>query len=186
MTATEPSLFALTGDALRLQAKIDRAAELLFSDDPIEAEEARSTLENLIASEADNLKAVEAKADAWCWVIDRIRARAAAQAAHAQRLKDLAAEAEQRADVLQDHLVEALGKVKPDATKWDLPSHKLTSRKSTAVELDPDLDPADLPEDYCRVKTTYSADKTAIKTALAAGATIEGAQLVERRNWTIR
>jgi chromosome segregation ATPase len=206
MVTTDSSLFALTGDALRLQAKIDQTAELLFSDDLAEAEEARATLENLIASEADNLQAVEAKADAWCWVIDGIRARAAAQAAHAQRLKDLATEAKQRADVLQDRLVDALGKIKPDKTKWDLPSHKLTSRRSTAVELDPDLDPMDLREDLRRVK--YEANKAAIKETIVAAiakatkglsgdeaaataatvatTAIKGAQLIERRNWTIK
>lgn len=179
------SLFALTGEALRLQSRINNVAELLFSDDPAEAAKATAELEGLIAVEADNRKAVEAKADAWCWAIDHLRARAAAQAEHAQRLKDLAAEAEQRADLLQDRLVAVLGRVDPEATSWVLPGHKLTSRKSTAVELDPDLQPADLPEEYRRTRTTYSADKAALKTALASGLEVEGATLVERRNWTI-
>ena len=48
------------------------------------------------------------------------------------------------------------------------------------------MQPADLPEQFQRVKTTYSADKTALKAALAAGQEIDGAQLVERRSWTIR
>jgi hypothetical protein len=180
------SLFALTGEALRLQNRINNVAELLFSDDPAEAAKATAELENLIAVEAGNRKAVEAKADAWCWAIDALRAQAAAQAKHAQRLKDLATEAGQRADLLQDRLVAALGKVDPEATSWKLPEHKLTSRKSTAVELDSNLQPADLPEEYRRTCTTYSADKTALKTALDSGLKIEGATLVERRNWTIR
>jgi hypothetical protein len=183
MTAT---LFALTGEALKLQSRINNAAELLFSDDPAEVAEATAQLEALINAEADNRKAVETKADAWCWAIDHIRAQAANRAEHARRLAELAKAAEHQAEVLQDRLIGALQKVDPDETTWTLPEHKITSRRSTSVELDPDLQPADLPEEYQRVKTTYSADKTAIAAALKAGTTIDGAQLIERRSWTIR
>ena len=182
MTAT---LFALTGEALQLQGRINEAAELLFSDDPAEVAQATATLEALISAETDNRKAVEAKADAWCWVIDQLRAQAAARAAHAQRLKDLAAAAEQQAEVLQDRLVTALERVDPEATRWELPEHKLTSRRTTSVELDPELLPVDLPEQFQRVKTTYSADKAALAAALKQGQQIEGAALVERRSWKI-
>lgn len=181
-----PSLFDLTGEALALQRQINESAELLFSDDPAEVATATAALEALISAESDNRRQVEAKADAWCWVIGQLRAQAAARAAHAQRLKDLAAAAEQQADVLQDRLVGVLQKVDPDSTKWELPSHKITSRKTSSVQLDPDLQPVDLPEQFQRVKTTYSADKTALAAALKAGEQIEGAALVERRSWTIK
>lgn len=180
------TLFELTGEALTLQRQIDSAAELLFSDDPAEVARATSVLESLISAETDNRKAVESKADAWCWVIDNIRAQAAARAAHAQRLKDLAAAAEQQAEVLQDRLIAALQKVDPDATRWELPEHKLTSRFTSSVQLDPDLNQADLPDDYVREKTTWSADKTALAAALKAGAQIDGAALVYRRSWSIK
>lgn len=183
MTAT---LFALTGEALQFQGRINTAAELLFSEDPAEVAQATAELESLISAEADNRKAVEAKADAWCWAIDHIKAQAAARAAHAQRLKDLATAAEQQAEVLQDRLVAALQKVDPEATTWKLPEHTLVSRRVTSVELDSDLQPADLPEQFVRTRTTYTADKAALKAALAGGATVTGAQLVERRSWTIR
>jgi DNA repair exonuclease SbcCD ATPase subunit len=183
MTTT---LFALTGEALTLQSRINNAAELLFSDDPAEVAEATAELEALINAEADNRKAVEAKADAWCWAIDHIRAQAASRAEHARRLTELAKAAEHQAEVLQDRLIGALQRVAPDETTWALPEHKITSRRSTVVELDPELLPVDLPEQFQRVKTVYSADKTALAAALKAGATIDGAQLVERRSWTIR
>jgi len=201
-----PSLFDLTGEALALQRQINDAAELLFSDDPTESDAARATLEALISAEADNRKAVETKADAWCWVIDHIRAQAAARAAHAQRLKDLATAAEQQADVLQDRLICVLQKVDPDSTKWDLPAHKITSRKTTKVELDPELNPERLPEDLRRVK--YEANKTAIKekiqaainkatkdlsekeaaikAAQIAATAVPGTALVEGRSWSIK
>lgn len=180
------TLFDLTGDALRLQRQIDDAATDLFSDDPAVVAAATATLEGLISSESDNRRQVEAKADAWCWVIDHIRAQAAARAAHAQRLKDLATAAEQQAEVLQDRLIQALQRVDPDSTKWELPEHKLTSRFTSSVQLDPDVQVADLPEQFQRVKTTYSADKTALAAALKAGAQIDGAALVHRRSWSIK
>jgi len=178
------SLFQLTGDALQLQAQINAAAELLFSDDPAEVADATTTLEVLISAESDNRKAVEAKADAWCWAIDHIKAQAAARAAHAQRLKELATAAEQQAEVLQDRLIAALQRVDPDETTWTLPEHKITSRRTTAVEITTEV--ADLPEQFQRVKTTYSADKTAIAAALKQGQQIDGCSLVDRRSWTIR
>jgi chromosome segregation ATPase len=177
------TLFDLTGEALHLQRQINESAELLFSDDPDEAAAATAELEALIAFESGNRRALESKADAWCWVIDHMRAQAGARAAHAQRLKDLAASAEQQADALQERLIQALQKVAPDETRWELPEHKITSRRSQAVELTAEI--IDLPEEFQRTKTTISADKTAIAAALKQGQQIEGAALVERRSWKI-
>jgi soluble lytic murein transglycosylase-like protein len=117
-------------------------------------------------------------------VIDHMRAQADARAAHAQRLKDLASSAQQQADALQERLIAALQKVAPDETRWELPEHKITSRRSQAVELTAEA--MDLPEQFQRVKTTVSADKTALAAALKGGAQIEGCSLVERRSWSIK
>ena len=180
------TLFDLTGEALTLQRRINESAELLFSDDPSEVAQATAELESLISTETDNRKEVEHKADSWCWVIDALRAQAATRAAHAQRLKDLATAAEQQADALQDRLIQALQRVDPDSTKWELPEHRLTSRKVVSVQLDPDLRPADLPMQFVRMNTTCAADKTALAAALKAGTQIEGAALIERRSWSIK
>lgn len=178
------TLFDLTGEALHLQRQINESAELLFSDDPDEAAAATAELEALIAFESGNRRALESKADAWCWVIDHMRAQADARAMHAQRLKDLATSAQQQADALQERLIAALQKVAPDETRWELPEHKITSRRSQAVEVVADA--VDLPVQFRRMKTTYSADKTAIAAALKGGAQIEGVALVERRSWSIK
>jgi chromosome segregation ATPase len=180
VTAT---LFDLTGEALKLQRTINDSAELLFSDDPFEVLDASATLEALISAETDNRRQVEAKADAWCWVIDSLRAQAAARGAHAQRLKDLAVAAEQQANALQERLIEALQKIDPDLTKLDLPEHKITSRRSQAVEVTAEV--AELPIHYVTARTTYSATKTALAAALKGGEQIEGVALVERRSWKI-
>jgi hypothetical protein len=181
MTTT---LYALTGDALRLQQQIDEAAADLFSDDPAVVAAATATLEGLISAEADTKQAILAKADAWCWVIDSLRARSDARKARAIALDGLAADDKQQADALQDRLVAALQKVDPEATKWELPEHKISSRRVTSVDLLAEV--ADLPEEFQRVKTTYSADKTAIAAALKQGQQVDGCQLVERRSWSIK
>lgn len=178
------SLFDLTSYARQLQAQIDTTAEGLFSDDPEEAAAAAKGLEALITAEADNRAALANKADAWCWLISELRATAAARKEHADRLRELADEAECRAEVLQARLVMALQCVDPDATKWELPQHKLTSRRSTAVDLQ--VDATDLPEQFQRVKTSITADRQALAAALKAGDAVPGAQLVERRSWQIR
>jgi hypothetical protein len=187
-TATDrsASLFALTSEATLLAARIDDTAERLFSDDPLEVAAATEALEDLIVAEAGNRAALNAKADAWCWVIDQMRSRADAQREHSRRLAQMADAAEHRAQVMQDQLVAALSRVDPAATRWELPSHKLASRPSTAVEIDFDVLPEDLPEQYRRVKTTTSADKTAIAAALKAGATVPGCSLTTRRSWSIK
>jgi len=202
MTTT---LYALTGDALRLQQQIDEAAADLLSDDPAVVAAANATLEGLIAVEADNKQALIAKADAWCWVIDSLRARQAARKARAAALAELAAADEQQADALQARLVAALQKAIPDETSYQLPEHKLTSRKSTVVVVD--CEPEDLPKLYQRTK--IEANKTAIKesinaavaaavkvaqdedaaakaAAVATVKTVPGCSLVERRSWSIK
>jgi hypothetical protein len=177
------TLFDLTGEALRLQRQIDDAATDLFSDDPEVVAAATATLESLICAETDNRKEVERKADAWCWVIDQLRARSDARKARAIALDGLAADDNQQAETLQDRLIQALQKVDPDSAKWELPEHKITSRRSQAVELTAEI--IDLPEEFQRTKTTISADKTAIAAALKQGQQIEGAALIERRSWKI-
>ena len=199
------TLFDLTGEALRLQRQIDDAATDLFSDDPEVVAAATATLESLICAETDNRKEVERKADAWCWVIDQLRARRDARKARADALRELAVADEQQADALQDRLVAALQKAIPDETSYQLPEHKLASRKTTAVVVD--CEPEDLPASCQRTKV--EANKTAIKEAINAAVAaavkaapdeeakakaaavamtkaVPGCSLVERRSWSIK
>ena len=180
------SLFDLTGEALALQRRIDGAAEHLFSEDHEEVAAASEILEGLLMAEADNRQALVTKADAWCWVIAALRNTADGRREHADRLALLAKESEIKAQAMQDRLLAVLGRVDPDATTWELREHKLISRKSIAIELDPDISVEDLPQQFQRVRQTITADKAAIKSALQAGQSVEGAQLVERRNWSIK
>lgn len=62
-------------------------------------------------------------------------------------------------------------------------SNKFTIRKSERVII---LDEEIIPIEYIKIKTTVSADKTAIKEAIKNGATIEGATVESFSNLTIK
>jgi hypothetical protein len=140
-------------------------------------------MEALLQSEGDALEALHQKADAYCWVIDQIRARGAARREHAQRLTDLATADSQHADTMERALIQQLLKVSPDKTRFSLAGHDIKSRASTSVLVE--CDPKDLPAEYRREETKTSPNRQAIKDAIKGGASITGCSLVERRNWTI-
>jgi hypothetical protein len=83
---------------------------------------------------------------------------------------------------LEESLVLVLTRLQPSATRFSFPNHELRSTRSTAVAIENEalLDP-----EWLTVKTTFQADKTAIKAALKAGEEITGAQLLSRRSWRI-
>jgi hypothetical protein len=181
---TTATLYDLTGRAVSLSNRIEViAADLLDPD--ADAAAIHAELEELITAEANNRDALNAKADAWCWVIDSLQARAEARKAKAKQLQELAKADEIRADALLDRLVAALGKIDPDSTKWDFQDNGLRSRKSKRVEIDPEIEPENLPDAYQRKIVSVSFDKEAMAQDLKAGKTITGAQLVERRTWRV-
>lgn len=177
------SLFALSNDARLLANQINATAEGLLSDDPAEVGSAIEALEGLITAEADNRQALLSKADAWCWVIETLRAQADARKQHAKRLALLADADERHASDLQERLVKALLSVDSEATSWEFPEHKLKSRATEAVLID---EGAELSIEFTRRKVELSPDKEAIKKAIKAGRRVSGAQLIQRRSWSIR
>jgi hypothetical protein len=176
------SLWQLGIEAQELTTAIGQLAEQLESDDDDARAQALTELEAALLAEEGNKAALAAKADATCWVIEHLRGQAAYRQQQAKRLSDLARADAGRADVLEDSLVLVLTRLQPTATRFSFPNHELSSRKSQAVEIENEalLDP-----EWLCVKTTFSADKTAIKAALKAGLQITGAQLVSRRSWRI-
>ena len=186
MTATtKPSLYGLALEQQGLQQEISALAERLHSDDAADMADAVVELEAVLLEQEQGREALLSKADAYCWVIDQLRGQAAYRRQQAQRLADLAAQDEHKAERLQDTLVRVLTALEPDQTKFELPEHRISSRRSQAVELDPEVEPFDLPQTYQRCKTTVSVDKTALARDLKAGAEVPGARLVERRSWKI-
>ena len=175
------SLFDLVGDAGRLASRIDIIAADLFGDDPEAAAAASAELEELINAQADNQEAILAKADCWAWVIQRHRAMATARADQANRLAALAKADQAAADVMEHRLITALRRAFPDETRFDLPNHRITSRRTEAVEVT--CDPALLPGNCQRV--AIEPNRTAIKAAIEAGETVPGCELVQRRSWSL-
>jgi hypothetical protein len=184
-TEQPANLYALTGEAYRLGAAIAEAAEGLVSDDPAVAAAATAELEALLATGESTKDALQAKADAWCWVVSCLRDQASTRREHAARLLLLAQADERKADAMFDKLTDQLLFLDPAATKFDLPSHQLRSTKVVTVEIDDDLLPEDLPAEYQRTKTVTQVDRVALKAALKAGAVVPGASLLEHRSWRL-
>jgi hypothetical protein len=176
------SLWQLGIEAQELTTAIAQLAERLETDEPDDRQQVLDELEAALLAEEGNKQALSAKADATCWVIEHLRGQAAYRQQQAKRLTALAAGDNSRADALEHSLVLVLTRLQPKATRFSFPNHELTSRKSSAVEIDDEeaLDPQ-----WLAVTTTSKPDKAAIKEALKAGRHIEGAHLLSRRSWRI-
>lgn len=176
------SLWQLGIEAQELTTSISQLAEQLQSDDDDCRSQALAGLEAALMAEEGNKQALAAKADATCWVIEHLRGQAAYRQQQAKRLTDLARSDASRAEALENSLVQVLTRLQPAATRFSFPNHKLSSRKSSAVEID---DEAALAPEWLTVKTTTQPDKAAIKQALKAGQQIPGVQLLSHRSWRI-
>jgi len=177
------SLWQLGIEAQELTTAIGQLAEQLEADDDDDTRaQALAELEAALLAEEGNKKALAAKADAICWVIEHLRGQAAYRQQQAKRLTELSRSGAGRADALEESLVLVLTRLQPTATRFSFPNHELSSRKSQAVEIDDEeaLDPQ-----WLSFTTTSKPDKSAIKEALRAGHQITGAQLVSRRSWRI-
>ena len=176
------SLWQLGIEAQELTTVIGQLAEQLEADDDDSRAQALAELEAALLAEEGNKQALAAKADATCWVIEPLRGQAAYRQQQAKRLTELSRSDASRADALEESLVFVLTQLQPTATRFSFPNHELRSTRSIAVAIENEalLDP-----EWLAVKTTFQADKTAIKAALKAGHEITGAQLISRRSWRI-
>ena len=176
------SLWQLGIEAQELTSAIGLLAEQLQADDDDTRAQAIAALEATLLAEEHNRSALAAKADATCWVIEHLRGQAAYRQQQARRLTELARSDAGRADALEESLIFVLTRLQPAATRFSFPNHELSSRKSSAVEIDDEqaLDPQ-----WLSFSTTSKPDKAAIKEALRAGQQITGAQLISRRSWRI-
>ncbi len=176
------SLWQLGIEAQELTTAIGQLAQQLEADDEDARSQALAELEAALLAEEGNKQALAAKADATCWVIEHLRGQAAYRQQQAKRLTELSRSDAGRADALEESLVLVLTRLQPAATRFSFPNHELRSTRSTAVAIENEalLDP-----EWLAVKTTFQADKTAIKAALKAGQEITGAQLISRRSWRI-
>jgi hypothetical protein len=176
------SLWQLGIEAQELTTAIGLLAQRLESDEPEDRQQAITELEAALLADEGNKQALAAKADATCWVIEHLRGQAAYRQQQAKRLAELSRSDAGRADALEESLVLVLTRLQPAATRFSFPNHELRSTRSTSVAIENEalLDP-----EWLAVKTTFQADKTAIKAALKAGQQITGVQLISRRSWRI-
>ena len=130
------SLWQLGIEAQELTTAIGQLAEQLEADDDDTRAQALAELEAALLAEEGNKKALAAKADAICWVIEHLRGQAAYRQQQAKRLTELSRSGAGRADALEESLVLVLTRLQPTATRFSFPNHELTSRKSQAVEID--------------------------------------------------
>ena len=161
-------------------------------------------LEESLALEDTKREAFIRKADATCWVIERLRAEASYHSSQSKRFSALAKREDNRADALESTLIHLLSRLNPSATSHHLTDHHLSSRTTEAIEID---DAGLLPPDLVTTQTTTTPNKTSIKArirALISSATsclpkaeathlafslsstaIPGARLIKRRHWSI-
>ena len=178
-----PSLWQLGIEAQELNARIAALAAQLDDDDDSTRRNAIAELEATLEADLGSKAALERKGDAYCWVIENLRAQADYRKQQADRLKTLAQADEARAQRMEEALITVLTRLQPDAREFRLPAHQVRSTRSVAVSID---DEERLPSDLLRVKTTTAPDKNAIKLRLKAGEEVPGAHLENRVTWTIR
>ena len=199
-----PTLWELGTDLQAETIWIARLAEHLDSEDDDERAVAIADLEQSLAAEHHTREAFIRKADATCWVIERLRAEATYHGSQAKRFSALAKREEHRADALESTLIHLLCRLEPTATCHQLIDHRLTSRSAEAIAID---DPAAIPDDLVAITTTRTPDKVSIKARIRAAiaaaihglprseaahlavsiaaTAVPGARLTQRRHWSI-
>ena len=120
----------------------------------------------------------ETKVENYIKVMKNIEADVEARKAEIKRLTELNKADEKKKDHLKDTLSASM--ILTGHERVDTPLFKVSFRKSEAVEVDDLL----LPENY--KVATYKPDKKRLKEDLKNGLEILGAELVERKNLSIR
>ncbi|MBD1194516.1 siphovirus Gp157 family protein [Vulcanococcus sp. Clear-D1] len=199
-----PTLWELGTDLQAETSWIARLSERLDTEDDDERALAIADLEESLALEDNKREAFLRKADATCWVIERLRAEANYHSSQSKRFSALAKREDNRADALESTLIHLLSRLDPSATAHNLLDHRLTSRTTEAIEID---DAGLLPPDLLTTQTTTTPNKTSIKArirsvissaisglpkpeaahlAFSLSATaVPGARLIKRRHWSI-
>ena len=205
--ASTPPLPSLWELGAELQAEthwIARLSERLDSEDDDERALAIADLEESLALEDSKRDAFLRKADATCWVIERLRGEASYHLGQSRRFAALAKREESRADALESTLIHLLARLDPAATSHRLIDHRLSSRTTEAIEID---DAGALPPELISTHTTVTPDKVSIKARIRAvisaaiaglpkpeaaqlafslaATAVPGARLIKRRHWSI-
>ena len=113
-----------------------------------------------------------------CW-IKQLDAEAEAIKAEKKKLADRQTAKENKSKALREFLTRIL-----NGEKFEDSRCKVSYRRSESVEVADDIDFNHIPDEY--IKVTKVIDKTAIKTAIKAGHTYKGVQLVQNTSIQVK
>lgn len=111
-------------------------------------------------------------------LIKNMESDVAAMKAEMDNLKERSERLKKQTENLKQYLAFCL-----EGKKFHSPQVDISFRKSEMVEI---AEGASIPEEYQRVKTTYTLDKTAIKQAIKSGKSFDGIALVTKQNIQIK
>lgn len=167
------SIYDLSQDYKNVSMLLETIVE---SEEPKEVEEeAREVLEiiqNQLVEKADNVAKYVKNEELEIQAINE----------EEKRLKELIQAREKSLDRFKEYVVQSL--IELDFVKVKTSIGNLSMRKSKTIKVD--IDASELPREFTRTKTTIDADKKALKEAIEKGEKINGVELVERVNLSIR
>lgn len=165
------TLFNIQAEHLQLMEALEDAEGLLTP----ELEEALEI----------NKAELEKKAEGYIHIIKEFEAKINLANDEIKRLQALKKAATNAQDRLKESLFNALMQYgvidKKGVKRLEIGTNKLSTRKSVQVNI---IDSAVIPEDFAKWEKTVN--KTAIKEALKNGGKVEGAELIENLNLSIR
>ena len=189
-------LWALVDQVKDISGEIAIAVEMLESDDPAEVQTAIDLVNTYLDASNCTKDAFLAKADNVAGQVMALRRTADFQAQLAQeehdRLMKRSASNNKSADRLLHYLTTQLRRVEPDAKRFPLARHDITSRAGSVKTVVDEKAVDSLPEEFLYQPPTPPVPKPrpdlkAIKAALKQGREVPGARLVEgERTWDVK
>lgn len=153
-----------------------------------ELREAYQDILNLDMEETDLTTALESlqdtvseKAEGIAMILRQLEAEQEAYKAEIERLSVLKTKASNKQESLKKYLSDNLQAMQID--KLDTTLFKFSFRKSESVEIE---DMTKINPKFIKIKTTESADKTAIKAAIKSGELVDGVTLQVNKNLQIK
>ena len=158
--------------------------EDLTAVDPVLKQKAQEQVEMCLvgAEEFDN------NADQILTMVSWFRNRAKFRKDEANRIKALAERDEKTAEQLESYVYKMFNHVYSDQgfTKYDLPTHKITSRKTESVEVDYMLIDWDKIPPSCQRQGAITLDKPEIKKLLKSNLKYSGVSLKTERKFSFK
>ena len=146
---------------------------ILYGEEEIDV----AALDNLMQAKQET---IERGLESLCKIRARKESEIMALKAEATRMKEKAEREEKALVRLEQYMLSMLAR--SGEKKLTAGTFTVGTRMSNSVWVSPDFNVAE----YMRTTTTTAPDKVAIKEALKAGATIDGAMLLEKENLSVK